>query len=334
MAHDHVQRRERGGDGEELAGEADAQPAVHRLHRQRGHQQRRRDQPQADPGPRVGAVDDVLEATPGRIADRGQQRDQHHALHRHALLALGGVVGHQAVERGLPALRIANGQVEIQIGPGQHVQLQRAGEQQRHPHEQEHQRHPPHARALRAEGAVGGEVVRGVVGAEQQRHDQADADAEGERQHEARNRQIRPDDAAGVDQRQDVGRRREEQEGDRRAEARALLVDAGEERNDGARAHRQQRTRGGGGRVGHGLAGVAPEEAGDGLLGDQRRHRAGDEEGRQQAQQHVGREIGGQIAQTAIEDGKNPGRQRIHDMNSSARDLHPAMRSTRPTDET
>ncbi|MPN29994.1 hypothetical protein SDC9_177451 [bioreactor metagenome] len=73
----------------------------------------------------------------------------------------------------------------------------------------------------------------GVVGAEDKRHDQADADAESQREQKARDGEIRADDAAGVNQCQNVGGRREEQEGDRRAEPRTFLVDTGEQRNDG-----------------------------------------------------------------------------------------------------
>ena len=38
-----------------------------------------------------------------------------------------------------------------------------------------------------------------------------------------------------------------------------------------------------------------------GLLGDQRREAAGDEEGRHQAEQDVGRQVGGQITEPALQ---------------------------------
>ena len=110
------------------------------------------------------------------------------------------------------------------------------------------------------ERRVGGLVVRRVVGAEEQRHDQPDADAEGEREQEARDGEVGADDAAGVDERQDVGRGREEQEGDRRAEPGALAVDAREERHDRARAHGQQRTGRGRGGIGDGLRALRPRK--------------------------------------------------------------------------
>ena len=37
-------------------------------------------------------------------------------------------------------------------------------------------------------------------------------------------------------------------------------------------------------------------------LGIKRRHGAGNEEGRQQAQQHMGRQVGGEIACTAVQE--------------------------------
>ena len=55
--------------------------------------------------------------------------------------------------------------------------------------------------------------------------------------------------------------------------------------------------------IGDRLRGVAPEEARHRLLRDERGHRAGDEERRQQAQQHVRREVGGEVAEPGFEHG-------------------------------
>ncbi|MYZ54203.1 tRNA (adenosine(37)-N6)-threonylcarbamoyltransferase complex dimerization subunit type 1 TsaB, partial [Malikia spinosa] len=70
-------------------------------------------------------------------------------------------------------------------------------------------------------------------------------------------------------------------------EAGALAVEAGKRRHEGAGADRQQRTGSGGGRIGDMGRRAAPEPARDAGLRDQRRHRTGNEEGRQQAQQHM-----------------------------------------------
>ncbi len=189
-------------------------------------------------------------------------------------------------------------------------------QEQRHPQQQEHERRPVHAPGvLRGEHRIGGAVVGRVVAAEDERHDEPDADAEHEREHEARQREVGTDHAAGVDQRQDVGRRGEEQERDGRAEARALGEDPGKQRNDRARADGEQRPGGGSRGVGGRPGRVAAEEAGDGLLRDQRRHRPGDEERRQQAEQHVRGEVGGEVPQAALEQGRA---ERDHGIQGSA----------------
>ncbi len=143
-------------------------------------------------------------------------------------------------------------------------------------------------------------VVAGVVAPEQHRHQHADADAEQQAQHEARERELRAEDAAGVGEGQHVAGRREEQEGDRRPQPGTFLVDAGEQRHDGAGAHRQQRAGRRRGRVGHAVGRATAQPARDAGLGNQRGHGAGNEECRQQAQQHMGREVGGQVAGPAI----------------------------------
>jgi hypothetical protein len=103
--------------------------------------------------------------------------------------------------------------------------LERAREQQRHQNQQECQRRPAHAGfgpANSASVALSCAVIRAAKISAMIRPMPMPKPARGT----ARNCQVHADDAAGVDQRQDVGRRGEEQEGDRRADARALLVDA------------------------------------------------------------------------------------------------------------
>jgi hypothetical protein len=98
-------------------------------------------------------------------------------------------------------------------------------------------------------------------------HDHADADAEGERQHDARDGDLGAERDAGVGQREDVGGRGEEEEGDGRPQPGALAVDAGEQRLHGAGADGEQAAGAGGGRVGHPARRIGPEEARDRCCG-------------------------------------------------------------------
>ena len=75
----------------------------------------------------------------------------------------------------------------------------------------------PVQRRFSREHRLGFLLMGRVRAAKDERHDHPDADAERKRQHEARDGQVGADDAAGVDQRQDVRSGREEQERDRRA---------------------------------------------------------------------------------------------------------------------
>ena len=182
-----------------------------------------------DAGPAVEAFLDALEAAPGRVAHGHQQRDQHRALDRHALLAVAGVERHQTLERTTAASAAPrSGRSRLTQASVRNAELQRSCQQQRHPqqHEGQRPRGRARARACAANSSVGRVVVRGVVVVEQQRHDETDADAEREREQQARDREVGTDDVAGVDQREDVAGRREEQERHRRADARALAVDA------------------------------------------------------------------------------------------------------------
>ena len=197
-----------------------------------------------------------------------QQQDQQRALDRDAFLAPArrrrAPAGRAAPEN--PRRRPAAG--ASRPGTGKEPELQRAGQQQRHPEQHENQRRAAQsALGLRGEQGVGGGVVRGVVGVEQQRHDQSDADAERKRQQQPRHGKVGADDVAGVDQRENVGRRREEQERDCGADARALAVDAGEQRHDRARTHGQHRPGQRGGRIRNEPRRAAAEKARDVCFG-------------------------------------------------------------------
>ncbi len=155
-------------------------------------------------------------------------------------------------------------------------------------------------RILGGKHGIGALIVCLVILAEDQSHDQTDADAKRQREEQAGESQVRADHPTGVDQRQDIGRRREEQEGDCRPNPGAFLVDPGEERNDGAGAHCQHRAGQGRRRVRDHLGRVAPQEARDGVLGDQGGHRPRDVEGGQEAQQHMCSQVGCQVARAAL----------------------------------
>jgi len=135
-----------------------------------------------------------------------------------------------------------------------------------------------------------------VVAVENRRHDEADADAECQRECDAGERKVVADGRAGIGDCQDVAGRREEQERDRRPDARALAVDAGEQRDDRARADREHAAGERGGRIGDALGGVAPQIARDRFLRHQRRQGPRDEERRDQAQEHVRGEVSPRLA--------------------------------------
>ena len=156
-------------------------------------------------------------------------------------------------------------------------------------------------RRLSHKALIGFRGVGDILPAEDQGHDQADADAKGQREDDARQGEIRADGHAGVGQGQDVGGRGEKEKGDGRPQPSALFVDAGKEGHDGAGAHGQHAPRQRRRRIGDVLGRVAPQEARDGLFGHQGRQAAGDEKGRQQAEQDVRRQVGGQVAQATLE---------------------------------
>ena len=107
-----------------------------------------------------------------------------------------------------------------------------------------------------------------------------------------------------------------------------FLVDAGEERQNGARADRQHEPPQGRGRIGHVLRGRAAQVARDGLFGHQRSQRAGDEEGRQQAQQHVRGQVRRQTAQARLQQLQNE-RDCIHESCSNLQTMTSTSRPNR-----
>jgi hypothetical protein len=118
--------------------------------------------------------------------------------------------------------------------------------------------------ALSSGEAAVGLAGMGAVGlAEDQRHNHADANAERQRQHEARHRELGSERGPRIGQRQDVGGRREEQKGDRRPQPGPLLEDAGEQRDNGAGTHGEQASCGDSRGIGDGFRRAAPKKAGD-----------------------------------------------------------------------
>jgi len=104
---------------------------------------------------------------------------------------------------------------------------------------------------------------------------------------------------AGIAHRQDVDGRPDKEKGDGRPQPGPpgpLSVDAGKEGQDSAGTDRQNKAAHGRHRIGYPFGRLLAQEACDGFFGDQRRHRAGDEKGRYQAEQNVSRQIGCQAA--------------------------------------
>ena len=97
---------------------------------------------------------------------------------------------------------------------------------------------------------VGRFVVCRIRFAEEPRHQQSNAHAEDDGEHHARQRDIHPDSDAGQRDGEDIHRWPHEEERDRRADARALLIDTGKEWHDGAGADCQHESADGRGRVG------------------------------------------------------------------------------------
>ena len=101
-------------------------------------------------------------------------------------------------------------------------------------------------------------------------------------------------DAARVDQGEDISCRSKEQKRYGGPQAGALFVDAGKEGHDGARANGENRACKRSRRIRNESRRPAPQESRDGLFGDEGSHRSGNVESRHQAQQYMRRKIGGQ----------------------------------------
>ncbi len=223
-------------------------------------------------------------------------------MHADPLDAQRGVRRHHAVQPGLEPARPRAGQGEGGIAAGQQPYLQRARDQ----HAQQQHEKDPGSRgdlgALRKRArAVGLAVVRLVVLVKKERHQQTDADPKDDREDDPRQGNVHPDLHAGERDGQDVDRRADEQKGDRRPQSRALLVDAGKEGHDRARADGEHKTAHRRRGVRDPLGRVAAQVLCDRFLGYQCGQCASDEKGRQQTEQHVRGQVGRQRAQPGLQ---------------------------------
>ena len=246
----------------------------------------------------VETVIDLSQSFPGKNTDGAEQANQDQALQAQPFGAGRLVDRHQLVEPRLNGGGASPGHFDVQQPGGQKIEFERAGNQQGHEDAEEEQRPAGNATAGREGFHVGqpGDIALTI----QRGHDHPDADAKGQGEHDAGNGEVGAKRHAGIGQRQDVGGRGEEQEGDGRPQPGALFVDAGKQRLDGARANGEQAAGPGRGRIGHPFRGIRTEKANNRLLRHQRGQRAGDEEGRHQAEQDVGSEIGSQAGQAAL----------------------------------
>ncbi len=308
LAGDVRQQGHGQNDPEHLAGEQDVQSAGVGRHPGRGDEEREDDQAERDPGPTVEALGDLPQPAPGRRRDQEEQPDEDRTLHGDAFLALGGVDRNDPGQERLETIEARYGQRDLPVGVRQKGDLERARQEQGDEDDQEDERGPFQRRFSR-EYRLGLLLVGRVRTAEDEGHDHPDADAEDERQEEAGEGQVRSDHAARIDQGQDVGRRSEEEEGDRRTEPGALPVDAREQGHDRAGADRENGTGQRGRRIGDVFRGVPAQEAGDRFLRDQGRHGPGDEERGNQAEQDVRGQIRGQVAQAALQEFQHSSRQ-------------------------
>ena len=303
-------RGERPGHAEELAWQLDRHVVGAGYDTDGRSQQRQRNEPERHPGPSIEAPVHRPEALPGQRRDRDEQRDQHRAMERETFFALRRIVGREIEQQALDAVRPGERQRERDPCIEQQRHLERAEHQQAQEHGEQVPRGPVDPGAA-GEAIVGGLRPRQVVAVEDRRHDEADADAEHQRQGDARQGEIVADGRAGVGDGQDVAGRREEQERDRRSDARALAVDAGEQRDDRARADREHAAGERGCRIGDALGGVAPQIARDRLLRHQRRQGSRDEERRNETQEHVCGKVSPEARHATTQHRLDPG-QRIH----------------------
>ena len=139
-----------------------------------------------------------------------------------------------------------------------------------------------------------------IVAAIDKGHDQADADTKHHREDDAGNGNVHADGHASVGHSQDIDGRADEQKGDGRPQPGALGIDAGEKGQDGAGTDGQHKPACRGHGIGEPGGRIASQVAGDSLLGDQGGHSPGDKERRNQAEQDVGRQVGGQAAHARL----------------------------------
>ena len=252
----------------------------------------------------VETLVDLAQAAPGKDGDSRQQGNQHGTLQAQAFGTDGFIDWHPLVE-GLLNGRCAR---PGQFGTEQHglekIQLEGAGNQQGNQCPDKEQRLARNT-AISGKGlGIGntGDICR----AEHDGHDHADADTKRQRQQDAGDGELGPQRDAGIGQGQDVGGWRKEQEGDGRAEAGAFLVDAGEQRLDGAGANGQQAAGPRRGGIGFPFGRIRPQIADDGLLWNQGRQGTGDEKSGHQAEQHMGCQIGGQAIKASLKRNHHP----------------------------
>ncbi len=206
FASDRRQQDHRQNDPEHLAREQDVQAAGVRRHPGRGDEEREDDEAERDPGPTVEALGDLPQSAPGRRRDQEEQPDEDRPLHGDALLAFGGIDGNDPGQEFLETVEAGNGQRDLPVGVRQEADLERARQEQGDEDDQKDERGPFQRRFSR-EHRLGLLLMGRVRPAEDEGHDHPDADAEDERQKEAREGQVRTDHAAGIDQGQDIGRR-------------------------------------------------------------------------------------------------------------------------------
>ena len=107
-----------------------------------------------------------------------------------------------------------------------------------------------------------------VFFAEDDGHNHTYTNTKSDRKDQTGDGQVHPNDRTGIGKRQDINCRRHEQEGDRRTQPGPFFVDPGEQGDHGAGANCQQEAGCGCSRVRDKFWRIAPQVAGDSLLGD------------------------------------------------------------------
>ncbi len=136
-------------------------------------------------------------------------------------------------------------------------------------------------------------------------HAQADQEGEDDGADGARDPQLGTQDARGEYDGEHIDGGPGVEERSRRPDAGAARVDAGEQREDRAGAHRENRPRNRGDGVGQQLAGSRTEVSDHRLLADEHRNGAGDEERRDETEQHV-------LASVVVEHGEGLDESGLH----------------------